>query len=185
MLRFFTNDLRRNITKIICLTAGLAVGFLLVAKVYFEQTYDTCFPDYDRLYIVTESVTQNGEYKEYKQTAGAIAPGLKRYCPQVESATRKTSFLGSCTIRLDDGRTFETDGITLADSCFFSVFPAERIAGDLHMALETESTCVIPRSLADKIGGDLIGLQLCVPVSQRNTRQQSEVFTKISRLIIQ
>ena len=163
MLRFFTNDLRRNITKIICLTAGLAVGFLLVAKVYFEQTYDTCFPDYDRLYIVTESVTQNGEYKEYKQTAGAIAPGLKRYCPQVESATRKTSFLGSCTIRLDDGRTFETDGITLADSCFFSVFPAERIAGDLHMALETESTCVIPRSLADKIGGDVIGLQFCVP----------------------
>lgn len=163
MLRFFTNDLRRNITKIICLTAGLAVGFLLVAKVYFEQTYDTCFPDYDRLYIVTESVTQNGEYKEYKQTAGAIAPGLKRYCPQVETATRKTTFLSPCAILLDDGRSFECDGVTLADSCFFDVFPAEKTAGDLHMALETESTCVIPRSLAEKIGGDVIGLQFCVP----------------------
>ena len=49
MLRFFTSDLRRNITKIICLTIGLAIGFLLVAKIYFEDTYDTFFPDADRI----------------------------------------------------------------------------------------------------------------------------------------
>ena len=74
MLRFFTSDLRRNITKIICLTIGLAIGFLLVAKIYFEDTYDTFFPDADRIYYVAESVTQNEEYKEYYQTPGATAP---------------------------------------------------------------------------------------------------------------
>ncbi len=163
MLRFFTNDLRRNITKIVCLTVGLSVGFLLVAKVYFEETYDTCFRDYERLYRVTESIVQNDESKEYGQTAGAIAPGLKRYCPQVESATRRTGFLGQDIIRLDDGRTFEIEGISLADSCFFDVFPTETVAGDLHTSLETQSTCVIPRSLADKIGGDVIGLRFCAP----------------------
>ena len=62
-MNFVTSDLRRNITKVVCLTIGLAVGFLLVAKVYFEQTYDTFFPDHDRLYLLKESVEQSGEYK--------------------------------------------------------------------------------------------------------------------------
>ena len=83
MLRFFTSDIRRNITKILCLTIGLAMGFVLVAKIYFENTYDTFFADADRIYRVTENVTVDGEYRDYKQTAGAIAPGLKRYVPQV------------------------------------------------------------------------------------------------------
>ena len=45
MMKFFTSDLRRNLTKILCLTVGLAIGFLLVAKVWFEQTYDAFFPN--------------------------------------------------------------------------------------------------------------------------------------------
>lgn len=57
MLRFFTSDIRRNITKILCLTIGLAMGFVLVAKIYFENTYDTFFADADRIYRVTENVT--------------------------------------------------------------------------------------------------------------------------------
>ena len=50
MMKFFTSDLRRNLTKILCLTVGLAIGFLLVAKVWFEQTYDAFFPDAESMW---------------------------------------------------------------------------------------------------------------------------------------
>lgn len=159
MFRFFTSDLRRNLIKILCLTVGLAVGFLLVAKIYFEETFDTSFQDAERLYRVTESVEQNGEYKEYDQTPGAIAPGLKRYVPQVEAATRSYPFMGSTRITLDDGRSFEVDGMSFTDSCYFDVFQVPIIAGNAHEALAVEKHCMIPRSLADKIGGNVIGMQ--------------------------
>ncbi|MDE6563545.1 MAG: ABC transporter permease [Muribaculaceae bacterium] len=160
-MRFFTSDIRRNIIKIVCLTIGLAMGFLLVAKIYFEQTYDNFFPNVDRIYRLSESVTQNGEYREYMQTPGAIAPGLKRYAPQVEVATRCTYLLGENDMRTDDGRVFTADGVWLADSSFFDVFQTRIIAGNPHEALAEAAVCMIPRSLADKIGGDVVGQRLC------------------------
>lgn len=160
-MRFFTSDIRRNIIKIVCLTVGLAMGFILIAKVYFEQTYDTFFPDSDRIYRITESFVQNGEYKEYLFTPGAFAPGLKRYAPQVAAATRYTGFLHENDVRTDDGRSFTAEGVELADSCFFDVFQARIIAGDPHEALAVKDVCMIPRSLADKIGGDVVGQRLC------------------------
>ncbi|MDE7350102.1 MAG: ABC transporter permease, partial [Muribaculaceae bacterium] len=90
MFKFFTSDLRRNLIKILCLTVGLAVGFLLVAKIYFQQSYDSFFPDIDRIYRLTESVVQNGEYREYQNTPGGSAPELQRNISQIEKATRFT-----------------------------------------------------------------------------------------------
>lgn len=163
MIRIFTSDLKRNITKTICLTLGLAIGFLLVAKVYFEQTYDAFLPDSERIYMVTESAVHNGEYMEYDGTPGAIAPGIRRYSPQVESATRSVGLCGEQTIRLDDGRQFEIPGVAFADSCWFDVFKTDIIEGDSHEALAVQDNVMIPRSLAKKIGGEVKGLRFCVP----------------------
>lgn len=73
-----------------CLTIGLAIGFVLVAKIYFEKTYDSFFPDSDRIYMETEMAEINGEYKEFTQIPGGTAPALKRYIPQIKAATRYT-----------------------------------------------------------------------------------------------
>lgn len=164
MLKFFTSDLRRNLIKIFCLTIGLAIGFLLVARVYFEQTYDTHFRHYDRIYRATESALNGDEINEFPKTPGAIGPGLKHYLPQVEAATRYADFLAYGTlVRTEDGRTFESAGVKMADSCFFDVFHADCVAGNLTESLELRNTCVIPRSLAEKIGGDPVGLTICCP----------------------
>lgn len=88
MLTFFTSDLRHNLIKIACLTIALAIGTLLIAKAFLEQTYDSFFPDADRIYIVTESSLNDQKEQVYDKTAGGIAPGLKQYVPQVEAATR-------------------------------------------------------------------------------------------------
>ncbi|MDE6109354.1 MAG: ABC transporter permease, partial [Muribaculaceae bacterium] len=145
MIRFFTSDLRRNLIKIFCLTIGLALGFLLVARVYFEFSYDTSIKDYDRIYRATESAIDGDEDKEYHNTAGGIGPALKRYVPQVEVATRYTYMLDRGTIvRTEDGRTFESGGVQMADSCYFKVFVTGCTEGNLTESLELRNTCVIP-----------------------------------------
>lgn len=169
MLNFFTSDLRRNLTKIFCLTIGLAIGLLLVAKAFVEKSFDHAIPEYENVYKVTESVVAGGEFREFNQTAGAIAPGLKRYVPQVESAMRITEMWeGSLTVRTPDGRDIEAQGITMADSCMFDVLRWNVISGDPHAALAVKDRCMIPRSLAEKIGGDVIGMTLVSPDFNQN-----------------
>lgn len=162
MLKFFTSDLRRNITKIVCLTLGLAMGFLLIAKIVFDETFDTALPGSDRIYVAYESVSHNGEYWERAATPGAIAPGLKRYMPQVEASTRFTDISGSCGVKLADGRTVEAEGVSLNDNCFFDVFGTTILEGDPHEVLAIEGQCMIPRSLAERIGPDAVGQQTSV-----------------------
>lgn len=163
MFKFFTSDLRRNLTKIFCLSLGMAIGFLLVAKIYFQKTYDIFLPDSERIYMVKECITQNGEYKEYPQTPGAIAPGLKRYVPQVEVATRATWTSGEIQLITDDGRSVDVDGIMFADSCYFDVLKTDILAGNPHDALDVVDQCMVPKSIAEKLGGDVIGMQVRVP----------------------
>lgn len=157
MFKFFTSDLRRNLIKILCLSVGLSVGFLLVAKIYFEQSYDSFFPNIERIYRITESVVQNGEFREYQNTPGGSAPELQRNISQIEKATRFTNLTGEAVIKLDDGRKFEVPAVTLADSCLFDVLKTPVLEGNPYEVMAVSDQVMIPRSLADKIGGDVIG----------------------------
>lgn len=163
MLKFFVNDLRRNLTKLFCLTIGLAIGLLLVAKAYIEQSYDSFIPENGNVYVITESIITHGEFMEYLQTPGAIAPGLKRYAPPVESATRFTQITGELTVKTPDGQLLDADALVLADTCAFDVLRQPVISGNPKEALAVENHCMIPRSLAEKIGGDVIGTTLSSP----------------------
>lgn len=165
MFKFFTSDLRRNLTKIFCLSLAMAIGFLLVAKIYFQKTYDVFLPDSDRIYRIAESIVQTDEYHEYNQTPGAIAPGMKRYVPQVEVATRETAFLGKTKLINESGNAVEVDGLIFADTCYFDVLKTDIIAGNPHEALELVDHCMIPRSVAEKFGGDVVGMQVGIPES--------------------
>lgn len=162
MFKFFTSDLRRNIIKILCLALGLSVGFLLVAKIYFEQSYDSFFPDIDRIYRITESVVQNGEYREYQNTPGGTAPEVQRNLSQIEVATRMTFLTDETKVKLDDGRAFDIPQIYLADTCLFDVLSTIILEGNPHEVLAVEDQVMIPRSLAEKIGGDVIGQRISV-----------------------
>ena len=54
------------------------------------------------------------------------------------------------------------DGGWLADERLFDVLPTRIIAGDPHDVMEVERQVMIPQSLAEKIGGDVIGLEFTV-----------------------
>ena len=76
--------------KVLSLGVGLAVAIVLIAKVFFELSYDSFYKDVDRVYIIKTGYRQQGESHDYGQVSGATAPGFKAEVPGVESATRTT-----------------------------------------------------------------------------------------------
>ena len=155
---------QHNWIKIVCLAVGLATGIVLIGKAGFEQSWDKFFPTSNRIYVVCEDIIMDGEYKHYPQTAGAVAHGIKRYCPQVEAATRYTSFAWDMPIVTDDDKRVRTN-YALVDSCFFDVFPFRILVGNPKKTLSQVDFCMIPRSLAEKLMGienplDLVGKKI-------------------------
>ena len=150
---------QHNWIKILCLAIGLATGIVLIGKAGFEQSWDNFFPTSDRIYVVYEDVIRNGEYLHYSQTPGAVAPGLKRYCPQVEAATRYTGFAWDMPLVTDDDKRVRTN-FSLVDSCFFDVFPFRVLAGHPKKVLSQVECCMISLSLAEKLAGAANPLEL-------------------------
>ena len=48
ILRILLHAKGSNLLKVVSLGLGLTMSILLFARVAFEQSYDTCFPDNDR-----------------------------------------------------------------------------------------------------------------------------------------
>ena len=147
---------QHNWIKILCLAVGLATGVVLIGKAGFEQSWDKDFDTSDRIYVLYEDIIRDGEYQHYSQTSGAIAHGLKRYCPQVEAATRYTGFGWDLPLVTEDDKRIRTN-FFFTDSCFFDVFPYRILAGNPKKTLSQPNYCMIPQSIAEKLGGDVIG----------------------------
>lgn len=163
------------IIKILSLGIGLAAGIVLVAKVCFELSYDRNFKDADRIYKIMTGFTQSGQYEDFGQVSGAIAPGMMREVPGVEYGTRVTFLFGSDRYRfVDQGDdSFIKGELVLADTCFFKVFGHEVIAGDPAKALAKEMTAMVSRSFAEKIGG----IQECIGKTIYNEEYPDYKFT--------
>ena len=62
-----------NIIKIISLGLSLTMSILLFSRVAYEQSFDTCYKDYDNLYQIWSVFTVKGEkYPPQEQNCGHI-----------------------------------------------------------------------------------------------------------------
>jgi putative ABC transport system permease protein len=145
---------RSNFVKIVSLATGLAVGLVLVAKVYFEQTYDDFFPDANRIFMICINYSMGGEEpKEIPVVSGAIAPGMKAEIPEVEAATRMTPVnFEKETFFTPDKRKYLSNP-WLADSCLFDVFPRRILAGDPKDVLARPMYVMVAEKIARRMGG--------------------------------
>jgi len=150
-------------TKILMLGAGLALSLILIAKVYFEQTYDNYVSDLDRVYIIHSIIEQNGRSTNFGQTPGAIAPGIKAYSPAVKVATRCTGLSDSDIYLTDNDFKYKVGATILADSSFFEIFNRPIYAGNTKEILQMPSYVMISRSFAKKIEktyGNVVGISI-------------------------
>ena len=159
IINAFKNLPRRgqhNFVKILCLALGLAISSVIIAEIYFEQTYDTYFPSWERTYMISEVGTNHGETMEFTNTSGATAQGVKQYAPMVEAATSTHYFYDDAQCKMED-QNIVSANIRMADSCFFDVFPQKILIGKAKQILSQPLSCLIDSETAAKIGGNVVG----------------------------
>ena len=147
---------QHNFVKILCLALGLAISSVIIAEIYFEQTYDTYFPGWERTYQIFEVGSNQGEALKFNQTSGATAQGIKQYAPMVEAATSTDNFYNDAQCKLENQNVVSAN-ILMADSCFFDVFPQKILIGKAKQILSQPLSCLIDSETAAKIGGNVVG----------------------------
>ncbi|MBQ8060388.1 MAG: ABC transporter permease [Bacteroidales bacterium] len=147
--------------KVLSLGIGLAVGIVLIAKVFFELSYDSFYKDIDRVYTINTWISMQGNEKDYGQVSGAVAVGFMEEVPGVEVGTR-TTFVFNGDTYVDEGGNKLKATLVCADTCFFKVFDRPILAGDPVKALGNFGCVMVSRSFAEKLGGvqECIGKQI-------------------------
>ena len=147
--------------KVLSLGVGLAVGIVLIAKVFFELSYDSFYKDIDRVYTINTWINQQGSEKDYGQVSGAVAVGFMEEVPGVEAGTRTTFVFNGDTYLDEDGNKL-SGTLVCADTCFFKVFDRPILAGDPVKTLGKWGSVMVSRSFAEKLGGmqECIGKQI-------------------------
>ena len=136
--------------KVLSLGVGLAVGIVLIAKVFFELSYDSFYKDIDRVYSIYTWYSQNGDENDYDQVSGAVAVGFMEEVPGVEAGTRTTFVFNGDTYQDEDGNKLKAT-LVCADTCFFTVFNRPILAGDPTKALGKWGSVMVSRSFAEKL----------------------------------
>ena len=136
--------------KVLSLGMGLAVGIVLIAKVFFELSYDSFYQDIDRVYTINTWISMQGNEKDYGQVSGAVAVGFMEEVPGVEAGTRTTFVFNGDTYLDEDGNKLKAT-LVCADTCFFKVFDRPILAGDPVKALGKWGSVMVSRSFAGKL----------------------------------
>ena len=147
--------------KVLSLGVGLAVGIVLIAKVFFELSYDSFYKDIDRVYTINTWYSQNGDEHDYGQVSGAVPVGFMEEVPGVEVGTRTTFIFNGDTYLDEEGNKLKAT-LVCADTCFFKVFDRPILAGDPSKILGKWGGVMVSRSFAEKMGGvqECIGKQV-------------------------
>ena len=141
-----------NIIKIISLGLSLTMSILLFSRVAYEQSFDTCYKDYDNLYQIWSVFTVKGEkYPPQEQNCGPVAGAiLENFPEQVEAATStcywKNSPLYNGNIRFDEKKI-------VVDSLFFQTMGIEVLSGNPVKDLQQPDVIFLSDRFAKKIFG--------------------------------
>ena len=169
---------RHNVMKITSLAIGLAIGLVLIAKVCYEQSFDTFYPDLDRIYRIYEVIPRDEGLESWPKTAGGIAVRMREMMPEIESSTRFT-YIGDGTFTMTDSRKKLGGVWALTDSCWFDVLPRPILQGDPKEALSRPGYVMVSDEVAENIGGDVIGKTFTFDGNEKAVMTIGGVFKKI------
>lgn len=152
-----------NFTKILLLGIGLSAGLLLMAKIWFELSYDRFLPYADRVYMIYMEVRSGGDgQRSYQSTAGGIAFAIKEYSPRVEVATRYTELFSDALVQCLDsdgsqvGNKYNARTLILTDTNFFKIFHDKVTGMNPNEGLNVPNNAYISRTLADRLTGSKV-----------------------------
>jgi putative ABC transport system permease protein len=147
-----------TVIRIISLATGMALGFLLLAEVFYYYSYDSFYPDARQIYVVHENFKPDKSSEKlisYPRVSGAIAPGLKAEVSGINAACRLNS-IGKNVFYTESLNSYEAE-ISLSDEYLFDVLPRTIIIGNPKEILKTPMLCMVSDKIAKAIGGEVVG----------------------------
>ncbi len=151
----FRNIIKQKLYSTITVI-GLAVGItcclLIMLYVKQELSYDTFYPNADKIYRVGHKDIHPTRTSISAATPTPLAPALKDAYPEIEHITR-VYFESQVLFEYKEQQIYE-DRVIYADTDFFDVFPFPLVKGDPSHLLDTPQSMVITASMADKYFGD-------------------------------
>ena len=150
--RNFIRQKGYSLINILGLAIGLASAILIFIFIMNEMSYDKCFKNYDRIYLVYMDGQMGANALHAAWTPAPMGPTLKKDFPEVEYSVRMQDH-GNVLIRYQDKKFFEKT-VLYADSTFFDVFSIPLIKGNPDNVLKNRYSLVITPSAAKRIFGD-------------------------------
>ena len=177
-LRGITRNKKTSFIKILSLSIGFAIALILFAKVNFDQSFNSFYPDAVRIYRLAtkhKTIESTNPFEQYNQVPGGVAVRLKDEIPEIESATRYTYIARNETFFDKDQNKYKGTFI-LADSCLFDVLPLPIITGDPKEILSQPMMIMVSQSIAQSMGGEVIGKQIIINSYPNNVLTIGGVF---------
>ncbi len=143
-----------NVIKIVSLGLGLMMSILLFSRVAYEQSFDTCFKEYQHLYQVWSEVSiGNKTYPPSSTNVGKMAAGILEAMPDVvESATSTGTWMVSSP--LYNGNVCFKEEKVAADSLFFQTMGIEVLSGNPVKDLQQMDVIFLSERLAKRMFDD-------------------------------
>lgn len=152
VLRNIANSKVNSSIKIVSLTLGLTVAVVLFSKVAFEMSYDTFYPDADRLYRLQRIITQDGGSVYEGPVINYPVPGaMKNDLYEVEEVVVMQHGPEETYLLREDVQYKEN--LLVVDSTFLDIFGMELIEGD-KKKLGIASNIFLSQSAAKRIFDD-------------------------------
>lgn len=145
-----------SVIKIGGFALSIAACLLIALYINNELSYDTSYPDANRIFRITMQYNNDGKMQTSADWPRPLANALMQDYPEVEIAGRlmpheEFSGAGSNEIR----RTDKTEDVyenkfTYADQGMLNILQVPMVYGDRAHALSEPNTMVISKSIADK-----------------------------------
>lgn len=142
-----------NIIKVISLGLGLTMSILLFSRIAYEQSFDTCFKEPDKLYQLWSEFKMNGNVLDpQQQNVGSLSGGvLEALSEEVEGVTS----IGKnwLSAPLYNGNVCFNVKKILADSLFFQTMGIEVLSGNPMRDLAQKDVIYLSKLTAEQMFG--------------------------------
>ncbi|SIO51110.1 ABC transporter permease [Chitinophaga niabensis] len=142
-----------SLVNITGLTAGLAIGIMILLWVQDELSFDKFHQQADQIYRLQNRVGTGSSVQIWTVTNAPIALSGKTQLPEVKAFARITNNYFHANYRAGE-KVFIEENTFLVDPSFFSIFDFKLIAGNSKRPFTDDHTVVLTQKTAKRYFGD-------------------------------
>ena len=142
-----------SIKSIFSLVLGITTCLFILTFVHFERSYDTHFPDHERMFRITTSEQVSGNLAHSALTPSELGPVVEQMLPGY-NVTRLYHWPYNDIYVRHNEHSFAEERFYRTDSTFFSVFDIGFVYGSSAHALSQPYSVVVSQNTAVKYFGE-------------------------------